>query len=123
MRRKISMQRWVSLWLVSLATPAFATEHSVIGTWCEIGGYGEVLYLEKDGIAFNEHTVCEAADPVPEAGSFSTVLACKNIYFDDGEAVEAFQRSFDFSAVLTAEARMTVTTGDPAVTQQFGRCD
>ncbi len=108
---------------MTLSAPSLTAQPvSVIGTWCEIGG-GEIIYLEEHGIGFNEHTLCIGADPLMPAQSYQTVLSCKNIYFVDGETVEAFEQSRLFSVSLTLEDQLHVTLDDQTPPRAFARCE
>lgn len=108
--------------LTLVAEPVLAQTASVIGTWCEVGG-GETIYLEEHGIGFNEHTLCIGADPLTGVQNYQTVLSCKNIYFVDGEAVEAFEQSRLFSASLSPEDQLQVTLDDQSTPRAFARCE
>jgi len=74
------------------------------GRWC--ADNGESMLIEPANISFNEHTVCDLSVALPESGALEAELACANIYFNDGEAVRAFERSLSLRAELTREGLM-----------------
>lgn len=111
---------WFCLYLI--AVPLVAQPASIIGTWCEIGG-GEIIYLEEQGIGFNEHTLCIGTDPLTPVQSYQTLLSCKNIYFVDGVSIEAFQQSRMFSVNLSADDQLQVKLDDQSAPRDFARCE
>ena len=101
------MRHWregTGMLLAVLAGPALAQDNPFAGSWCAESG--EIMYVEPGSIGFNEHTVCDLPVDLPESGALVAELACANIYFNDGEAVRAFERSLALQAELTPEGLM-----------------
>ncbi len=90
---------------LALAASAGAQDASPFaGSWCAENG--EIMYVEPGSIGFNEHTVCDLPVDLPEGGALVARLACANIYFNDGEAVRAFERSVEMRAELAPDGLM-----------------
>jgi len=101
------MRHWRETAALALAMggPASGqTESPFAGAWC--ADNGEVMRVEPGHIGFNEHTVCDLPVALPESGALVADLACANIYFNDGEAVRAFERILALRAELTPEGLM-----------------
>lgn len=77
----------VAAWLIgaaavicALATPVMAQdlEQSI---WCAPDL--ERLFIERDGLGFNEHTVCSTKSWAMEGTTLTTVQDCESVYVDD----------------------------------------
>ncbi len=101
------MRHWPETAALALAMAGPASgqaESPFAGSWC--AETGEIMYVEPGNIGFNEHTVCDLPVALPERGPLVAELACANIYFNDGEAVRAFERSLALRADLTPDGLM-----------------
>ena len=116
------MRRWPEIAaavLVVLAGPALAKESPFAGAWC--AGNSEVMHVEGGSIGFNEHTVCEVSEPLPDGGVFETEIACANIYFNEGETVRAFERTVALRVEPVAKGLLvSLDDAEPAL---WTRCE
>ncbi len=106
---------------VAYAGTTLAKEAKMLGTWCSEDGR-EIMYWEKQTIAFNEHTICEFDAPKATGPNTIMTLECANIYFMDDEIVRAFEKSVLFEANYTAPNRLSVTMDSNPTPTLFTRC-
>jgi len=108
---------------VSAVGPAVAQEAPLAGNWCAPED-AQIMFIEATTIGFNEHTICTPGDADALTGArIDTQLDCKNIYFNNGKAVEAFPEAVDMTAELTKEGALLVTLRDDPEPVLWKRCD
>jgi len=107
--------------LTLVPATALAQDLPLIGRWCSVD-QTETMLIEVGGVAFNEHTICDAAADVGDGQQYQTQLACRNVYFFDGEAVEVFQEMLSFSVVLSADKILSVLMRDETEPFLYRRC-
>jgi len=107
--------------LLVLAQAAAAQDRPLVGTWCSVDRT-ELLYIEPDGVAMNEHTICDVETEVGDGLEYQTALSCRNVYFIDDEPVEAFPETLKFKAVLSADEVLSVLMRDVSEPVLYKRC-
>jgi len=80
----------------------------MLGRWIAIDGSGTLL-LEQNTIGFNEHTVCELPNEMPEGDLLSMQIECANFYLYEGEFVRAFEKTILFEARYISPDELIVT--------------
>jgi len=119
------MRRWckaaAAAMLTLMPTALTAQDLPLIGRWCSVD-QTETMLIELSGVAFNEHTICDAAADVGDGQQYQTELSCRNVYFFDGETVELFQETLSFSAVLSADEILSVLMRDETEPFLYRRC-
>ena len=106
-----------------LAGSAVAQEAPLAGNWCAPDD-AQIMFIEATTIGFNEHTICTPGDADALTGArIDTELDCKNIYFNNGKAVEAFPETVKITAELTKDDALLVTLRDDPEPVLWKRCD
>jgi hypothetical protein len=77
--------------LALMATPASASLDRLGGEWCDEAG-DERMVVDKNGIGFNEHTVCELQESRPEGEALKLKARCANVYPNGDEVVRMDER-------------------------------
>lgn len=105
------MRSWLSLFLIMLASSAFAHQDSVIGFWCPNDGSGGGLDLSEDEIQYVERTYCESSNPVQPTKIFEADLTCANYLSAEHRATGngALQHSFSITARLGDDGLLYVS--------------
>ncbi len=91
-------------------TAALAKNDTMLGRWIAVDG-SESLLLEPNSIGFNEHTVCELPNEMPEGNLLSMQIECANFYLYEGEFVRAFEKTILFEARYISPDELIVTIG------------
>ena len=100
---------------------ALAKETKMQGMWCSLDEK-ETLYINSDSIGFNEHTMCNLDDPLPEGAHIKLPLTCANIYIHGNEIIKAFEETKMFEAFYTTPNQLKIFLGDETDPIVYSRC-
>jgi hypothetical protein len=109
---------------IGAALPAFAQPDAYLGARCSPQ---EVIYIEADGIGFNDHTICDWVDgPAVKTYSMQGMIACRNVYVLDMSTDPVTTQEEDLGtshirAVLINDIDMDVYL-DSVLAGRFGAC-
>ena len=105
--------------VLALSAPVTAQdlEDSV---WCTADG--ERHFIERQGLGFNEHTVCTVRSWHVDGSSVSTVQNCENIYVgDDGSVTRLNPQTISLRIMIETQDSIRVQQGDRPDTT-YSRC-
>lgn len=106
--------------LGATACAAAAGDLWIEGAWCAENG--ERMFVTAEAMGFNEHTVCDWDRPPTDQTEYSARLACKNIYLNGEEIVEAFHRNVALTVRRLSEEDLEVAV-DAGPARVFSRCE
>lgn len=88
--------------------------------WCAEDG--ERLSIERQGLGFNEHTVCSTRFWQLEGAKLTTVQDCENIYVsDDGVVTRIDQRTLSIQIIFDGPDKLSLRENtEPEMI--YGRC-
>jgi len=88
----------------------------MLGRWIAIDG-SETLLLETNSIGFNEHTVCDLPNSMPEENLVVMQIECASFYMYEGEFVRVFEKTLSFEAryIFPDQLIVTIDSADEPV--------
>lgn len=104
-----------------VASPALATEeHWLWGEWCSSDG--EIMYADKNGVGFNEHTICGWTDMPGTASPLAITIACRNVYANEDIVVERDHEMLALTVRLVSDTEISILFRDDNNPVAFKQC-